>query len=74
MADSKETYDVVIVGAGIAGSALATVLARAGRGVLLLERSETFTDHVRGEAVLQWGVKDAQDLGLLDALIAAGGH
>ena len=74
MADSKETYDVVIVGGGIAGSALATVLARAGRDVLLLERSETFTDHVRGEAMLQWGVKDAQDLGLLDALIAAGGR
>ena len=74
MTESKETYDVVIVGAGIAGSALATVLARAGRDVLLLEKSETFTDHVRGEAMLQWGVKEAQDLGLLDALIAAGGH
>ena len=74
MADSKESYDVIIVGAGIAGAALASVLARAGRDVLLLEKSETFTDHVRGEAMLQWGVKDAQDLGLLGALVAAGGH
>ncbi len=74
MTRTEETYDVVIVGGGIAGSALAAVLARAGRDVLLLEKSETYTDHVRGEALLQWGVKEAQDLGLLDALIAAGGH
>lgn len=74
MADSEENRDAVIVGAGIAGSALATVLARAGLDVLLLEKSETFTDHVRGEAMLQWGVKEAQDLGLHDALVAAGAH
>jgi 2-polyprenyl-6-methoxyphenol hydroxylase-like FAD-dependent oxidoreductase len=74
MARAETTHDVVIVGGGIAGSALASVLARAGRDVLLLEKSETYTDHVRGEAMLQWGVKEAQDLGLLDALVAAGGH
>lgn len=71
---SEEAFDVVIVGAGIAGSALATVLARAGRDVLLLEKSEIFTDHVRGEAMVQWGAKEAQTLGLHDALIAAGAH
>jgi 2-polyprenyl-6-methoxyphenol hydroxylase-like FAD-dependent oxidoreductase len=74
MAGTDTSHDVVIVGAGIAGSALASVLARAGRDVLLLEKSETFTDHVRGEAMLQWGVKEAQNLGLHDALIAAGAH
>src|SRR5271155_1036164 len=74
MADSEQTYDAIIVGAGIAGSALAAVLARSGLKVLLLEKSEIFTDHVRGEAMLQWGVKEAQTLGLHDALIAAGAH
>jgi len=71
---SEDAFDVVVVGAGIAGSALATVLARAGRDVLLLEKSETFTDHVRGEAMVQWGAKEAQTLGLHDALIVAGAH
>ena len=32
------TYDLIIVGGGIGGSALATVMARAGRRVLLLEK------------------------------------
>ncbi|HEY6578018.1 MAG TPA: NAD(P)/FAD-dependent oxidoreductase [Rhizomicrobium sp.] len=74
MADSGQVYDVIVVGAGISGSSLAAVLARAGRDVLLLEKSETFSDIVRGEAVVPWGVKEAQQLGLLDALLAAGGH
>ncbi|HEV2364283.1 MAG TPA: NAD(P)/FAD-dependent oxidoreductase [Caulobacteraceae bacterium] len=74
MAQTDETWDVVVIGAGIAGSALAAVLARAGLGVLLLEKSQSYADRVRGEALVQWGVKEAQDLGLYDALLAAGGH
>ena len=41
--------DVVIVGAGIAGGALGTVLARAGFEVVLLERENSYFDRVRGE-------------------------
>jgi flavin-dependent dehydrogenase len=43
-----EHHEVVIVGAGIGGAALATVLARAGRDVLLLERQTVYRDKVRG--------------------------
>ena len=39
--------DVVIVGSGIAGGALATVLATAGMQVMTLERQPEFGDHVR---------------------------
>ncbi|HSZ50464.1 MAG TPA: NAD(P)/FAD-dependent oxidoreductase [Caulobacteraceae bacterium] len=74
MARSDMIHDVVIVGGGIAGASLAAVLARAGLDVLLLEKSEAFVDHVRGEALLQWGVAEAQRLGLLDALLCAGGN
>lgn len=72
MADTS--HDVVIVGGGIGGSALAYVLAKGGLDVLLLEKSQTYQDRVRGEAFAPWGVAEARRLGLLDALMAAGGH
>ena len=69
-----QSYDLLIVGGGIGGSALATVMARAGRSVLLLERSEAFEDRVRGEWIAPWGVAETQAVGLYDTLMAAGGH
>ena len=68
------TYDLVIVGGGIGGSALATVMARAGRKVLLLEKSEHYKDRVRGEWIAPWGVTETRRLGLYDLLMSAGGH
>jgi 2-polyprenyl-6-methoxyphenol hydroxylase-like FAD-dependent oxidoreductase len=67
-------YDLIIVGGGIGGSALATVMARAGRSVLLLEQSETFVDRVRGEWISPWGVAEVKRVGLYDLLMGAGGH
>ena len=52
--------DVVVVGGGLAGSSLATVLARAGIGVLVLEKETRFKDRVRGENMLPWGVATAR--------------
>ena len=67
-------YDLIIVGGGIGGSALAAVMARAGRRVLLLERTEAFEDRVRGEWIAPWGVVETQRVGLYERLVAAGGH
>jgi len=67
-------YDLIVVGGGIGGSALAEVMARAGRSVLVLEQSEVFEDRVRGEWIAPWGVKEVQRLGLYDLLMGAGGH
>jgi 2-polyprenyl-6-methoxyphenol hydroxylase-like FAD-dependent oxidoreductase len=68
-----EHHEVVIVGAGIGGAALATVLARAGRDVLVLERQTVYRDKVRGEYMQPWGVAETQRLGLTDVLLGAGG-
>jgi 2-polyprenyl-6-methoxyphenol hydroxylase-like FAD-dependent oxidoreductase len=67
------TYDVVIIGGGIAGGALAAVLARGGVAVAVLERDPVPIDRVRGEVMVPWGVAELQRLGLFDTLVAAGG-
>ncbi len=41
---SNTVFDVIVVGGGIAGSALAGVLAQSGLGVLVVEREERFRD------------------------------
>lgn len=68
------TYDLAIVGGGVGGSALAKVMADAGKSVLLLEASEVYEDKVRGEWIAPWGVAEVHRLGLYDVLMAAGGH
>ena len=68
------TVDVAIVGAGIAGAALATVLALDGYEVLLLERQTSHRDKVRGEALACWGVAEMLALDLEKPFLDAGGH
>ncbi|HUI25947.1 MAG TPA: NAD(P)/FAD-dependent oxidoreductase [Candidatus Kryptonia bacterium] len=69
-----ENFDIAVIGGGIGGASLATVLARAGLSVLVLEKSTVYRDHVRGEWMAPWGVVELQALGLYDAVRAAGGH
>jgi 2-polyprenyl-6-methoxyphenol hydroxylase-like FAD-dependent oxidoreductase len=59
-----ETFDVIVVGGGLAGSAAASVLARAGLEVLVLERETVFRDRVRGEWLAPWGILELDALGL----------
>lgn len=65
--------DVVIVGGGIAGSAMAAVLAANGLEVVILERQFQFRDRVRGENMQLWGVVEMRRLGLEQVLLDAGG-
>jgi 2-polyprenyl-6-methoxyphenol hydroxylase-like FAD-dependent oxidoreductase len=65
--------DVVVVGGSLAGGTLATVLARAGVGVTVLERETQFRDRVRGESIAPWGGAEAQKLGLEQTFLDAGG-
>jgi 2-polyprenyl-6-methoxyphenol hydroxylase-like FAD-dependent oxidoreductase len=71
---SEPDRDVAVVGGGIAGAALASVLAGNGLDVMVLERQELYTDRVRGENLHPWGVAEAQRLDIAGVLLAAGGH
>jgi 2-polyprenyl-6-methoxyphenol hydroxylase-like FAD-dependent oxidoreductase len=62
--------DVVVVGGGVAGAALAGRLAEAGPTVQVLEREASFTDRVRGEAMAPWGFAEAAALGLADVVLS----
>ena len=64
-------FDVIVVGGGIAGSTLGGVLARAGLGVLVLEKEERFPC-VRGEGTWPYGVADARAMGLQPLFADAG--
>src|SRR5687768_14422254 len=67
-----QAFDVIVVGGGLAGSALAGVLAHAGLGVLVVEREAAFRDRIRGELTWPWGVGEARELGLEAVLQQAG--
>lgn len=68
-----ERFDVVVVGGGIAGSALAAALAGDGYEVMLLERQTTYRDKVRGEVINCWGVEELIALDLEECILKAGG-
>lgn len=69
-----ERSDVVVVGGGIGGAALAQALAAEGLGVTVLEATTEYEDRVRGESMQPWGVKEAQQLGIEPLLLGAGAH
>ena len=63
--------DVIVIGGGPAGSAAATMLARKGWQVILLEREQFPRDHV-GESLLPASIPVLEELGALPAVEKAG--
>jgi hypothetical protein len=61
---SKETPEVIIVGAGIAGNGLAKAFADQGRQVLLLERDLSEPDRIVGELLQPGGMQALKKLGM----------
>src|SRR3954462_13808861 len=64
---APEEYDAVIIGAGPAGSAAATVLAEYGRRVLVLEREKFPRYHV-GESLLPFTFEPLKRLGMIEKM------
>ena len=60
--------DVVIVGAGVLGSALAKAFGDQGRSVILLEKSLKEPDRIVGELLQPGGVQALHELGLEDCV------
>src|SRR6266542_1165182 len=71
---TRASYDLIIVGGGLAGSSLAKAMAQAGADVLLVERETQFRDRVRGEGMHPWGATEARALGIYEPMIASCAH
>lgn len=72
MAAAPHDADVVIVGAGPAGSAAAFFLAQAGRNVVLVDRRTFPREKPCGEGVLPAGAGVLERMGVVPALVEAG--
>src|ERR1051326_1477154 len=64
-----DSYDVAIIGGGPAGSTAATLLSRAGRRVIVLEREKFPRFHI-GESLLPFSMQTFTRLGLQEKLSA----
>ena len=68
--DWPASVDVLVVGAGPAGSACAIELARAGRSVLLVDQHDFPRDKICGEGLIPDAHAALRHLGVLDAVMA----
>ncbi|MFP3939319.1 MAG: NAD(P)/FAD-dependent oxidoreductase [Thermoanaerobaculia bacterium] len=68
---SEEPYDALVVGGGPGGSSTASLLARHGRRVLLVERQRFPRFHI-GESLIPETNRILEALGVLDRIAAAG--
>src|SRR5271170_7194588 len=64
---TSSSYDVIVIGAGPAGSASSAILAGHGHRVLVLER-EKFPRYHIGESLLPFTFQPLQRLGLIDKM------
>jgi 2-polyprenyl-6-methoxyphenol hydroxylase-like FAD-dependent oxidoreductase len=73
MSELAKHFDAIVVGARVAGSAAAILIARQGRRVLLLDKDAFPSDRLSTHIVLGGGTKVLQRMGVLEMLERAGG-
>ncbi|CAL1395696.1 unnamed protein product [Linum trigynum] len=66
--DANDDADIIIVGAGVAGAALAHTLGKDGRKVHVIERDLTEPDRIVGELLQPGGYLKLIELGLQDCV------
>jgi 2-polyprenyl-6-methoxyphenol hydroxylase-like FAD-dependent oxidoreductase len=71
MPQRRERTEILIIGAGPAGSVAAGMLRRQGREVLVLER-ENFPRFSIGESLLPQSMTYLEEAGMLRAVVEAG--
>ncbi|MBD0384026.1 NAD(P)/FAD-dependent oxidoreductase [Paenibacillus sedimenti] len=69
---SRKSYDVIIVGARVAGSSLAYELSKAGYEVLLVDRSTFPSDILSTHNFFNNSVAMLREMGILDQLLQTG--
>ncbi len=67
-----KTYDAIVVGARVAGSPTAMLLARKGYDVLLVDRASFPSDTISTHLIHPPGITALQRWGLLDKVVASG--
>ena len=72
MSIHHDRYDAIVVGARAAGAATAMLLARAGKQVLVVDRSRYGADTLSTHGLMRAGVLQLHRWGVLDRIIAAG--
>lgn len=73
MNPSSESFDAIVVGARVAGTAAAIFMARSGLKVLMLDKSEFPSDTLSTHIVLGAGAATLSRVGAIDRLERAGG-
>jgi menaquinone-9 beta-reductase len=66
----SDSFDVIVVGARCAGAPLATMLARAGLRVCVVDKDSFPSDTLSTHAIQPTGVQVLERIGVLDALLA----
>ena len=67
---APDTCDTLVIGAGPAGSACATALARQGQRVILADQQDFPRDKICGDGLIPDAMRALKRLGVLDAVMA----